>query len=1422
MDDILILRMMILTVVATAASRALHHDAPIVIYENPEDPQEDMRNGYPMESLSPPEHGFASLWAVPEWKALEQFVGLHQVSFHQGALGHVKRRPTTLSTNVSPDPVLLDCWTEEPSVEGMSGVPTGCHQNWVGWAPGLQCAIGNMLWRAFQEQLDGGGFKIKSVDAGFLEHLKNNHTPYRRDCKYCVQGGARQKQHRKVLAPQGWTLSVDTTGPFPLGLDEGTTKAKYLLVGVLSVPILSAEGSAVDEPADRDPLISVEEFARGLEDREWFVDQGMELEEPLPEPSQRELKEAKDAWNSWEKVVKASREDWLKEAKAEYLPKVEMVDVLFTEAVESKRQQEVVGAISRMYAKAISDGYDVRRVHTDRGREFNNAALKSFCSKFALHQTFALAEEHQTNGRAEGAILRVKNKTRAILQASGQSDLKEWPLAAKLAAHQLRGAARTRLKLTADKWEPKDLASLALCLAKTVASNERMIQKVMQLEVTGRCDDLIGDRSKGVEANCDQRNKVTVCEEFPAKCPREVMYACLAIEIRRLAVEACTLAVGEHDYDERECDPLPYEVPVALRDMHICQVSREIGETECFLDRVAWPMVESLNGSAEVLAADHQSRCKMLEVIGGDDDCWLKGIETGWLDEVRGLEQELKALQGVEMMALQSLETLAMRASKHLAVKSIAPENDPSPGEGENPSVGTPEGLSPLDPEDVAPLQSKIISQEQVRKEMTKWCGPLQEEYDNLTKDSGTVRALTDQEFSELLNDTSIALELIPGKGVYVHKSTGRRRARIVCCGNHQSGESHSKSELFASGIGGEGIRMLVRRAAMRGDWDIATADVKAAFLQAPVIAGQCGGKPRVIVVKVPHILRASGVCSERYWLVQKAMYGLAVSPKCWVTHRNKVLRDLRIPYQSGTVRCVQMLEDANMWKLQFDHEKLHGQDSEGGAVSTLGLLGLYVDDILTAGPPALLKAVLDALQSAWQLSTPEFLSKQGDTVKFSGFQIERTCSGYLMHQTSYVMDLLDQYETEITGEEPAPAVKVYDVRVIGDEEDRSRVTKKAQTLVGQLLWVSTRTRPDLAFGVSMAGQKIASDPAESLARAEHLIRYLRHAPRVGLQYGCASGRCGKWDQLKYQEVEASMDVFSDASFCADEKSRSFGSIHLYWAGALIAWASSRQTLIASHTAESELYSLAEGHLLGKAMRPTVAALLDMPEARVDCRLYCDNAAAVQLCVLEAGSWRTRHLRLRGAVIRQDIEDGLTCQTRRFDSGVQPVGSALTDIRGVRASSLSFPGEDIHLLWQSFVVGFGIGCGWWVAGKLGELVNRTTHVQTEPESFDHALDSGEWDPLPIQSEGVMMDLSADEERWLLEAPAEDVEHRRMPPGMHPPEVLGFDGEGLVAQQFRHGDRVRYVDDEGVVDEDQSEESMSEVEEDSSWEFWVFV
>ena len=148
---------------------------------------------------------------------------------------------------------------------------------------------------------------------------------------------------------------------------------------------------------------------------------------------------------------------------------------------------------------------------------------------------------------------------------------------------------------------------------------------------------------------------------------------------------------------------------------------------------------------------------------------------------------------------------------------------------------------------------------------------------------------------------------------------------------------------------------------------------------------------------------------------------------------------------------------------------------------------------------------------------------------------------------------MLDQYDEEIPGTERAPAIKMSgSCEPLGDDEKR-RLIKRAQTLTGQLLWVANRTRQDVSSAVSMALQRIVHDPAEAVACAEQIIKYLRGTPGIGLHYKPAQGRRGKWDQLKFQEIAGSIDAFADASL-ADEQSRSYGCIgeERWWLGVRI------------------------------------------------------------------------------------------------------------------------------------------------------------------------------------------------------------------------------------------------------------------------------
>ncbi|CAE7824231.1 unnamed protein product [Symbiodinium sp. CCMP2592] len=857
------------------------------------------------------------------------------------------------------------------------------------------------------------------------------------------------------------------------------------------------------------------------------------------------------------------RQDWLEEAKTQFLPKVEMIDFVYTEAVDSKKQQVVAGAISRMYARAISDGLSVQRIHTDRGKEYRNSALDAFCQKLGVHHTYAMAEEHQTNGRAEGAILKIKNRTRAILEGSGQDDLSEWPLAAKLASYHLRSEARKKLRMPceptvvaawslefenyhgchkmslfgnfegvggengrgslyeAGSWEPKDVASLAVAMSKHVQQVEAVLEGTMSHQVLNEScgSGLIGDtgEASGLEILPPPRPKATVSEEFPEWCPAGVYIACLVAELRALYMklqgdEADTCsgeaqkghgevdasvsgeAVGcsDFEWDDDSQDVKMYQVPDCIKPLRPCH-SSDVGDSCYTLERVDWPMCVNVADEMQELAEVHRAMCSLLDGQSEEVDGQCCSCEAQWLDEVQGLEQELQRMKGLEDSLLLSSEGPILKSIELCVDNEVEAEACQLDRKSEECMLGSGSLKAvQMDDDDPPPLQSKIVAQDQVRRELGKWRGSMGEEVESLVQKTEAVEDLTDDQYHKLVADPGVHVELIPGKMVYVWKSTGRRRARMVGCGNFCDNDgSTQKADLFASGAGAESIRMMIRKCTLEPSWHLVSVDVKTAFLQAPLMEMQKDGKEKVTVVKVPSILREAGVTATKYWKVKKALYGLNSAPRSWSLHRDRVMTDLRIEYGDGILRLRKLKEDANLWQiLKYPREGRDPEKEAGEAGGQcLGIIALYVDDILVASEKDVAQAVVRGLESNWELSTPDWVSEEGDCLKFAGFELEKTSQGIRLHQESYTKDILEQYQDTIPGVERTPAVKTVESEEPVDRSEQLEWTKRAQSLIGQLLWLAGRTRPDIAYAVNLAAQRIVPSPGEAVARAEHLIR---------------------------------------------------------------------------------------------------------------------------------------------------------------------------------------------------------------------------------------------------------------------------------------------------------------------------------------------
>lgn len=128
-------------------------------------------------------------------------------------------------------------------------------------------------------------------------------------------------------------------------------------------------------------------------------------------------------------------------------------------------------------------------------------------------------------------------------------------------------------------------------------------------------------------------------------------------------------------------------------------------------------------------------------------------------------------------------------------------------------------------------LQTRTVSLQEVRKSLPLWIPPLRTEIDNFDNNKA-IKRIDEEQVQEILasaHERGERAELIPGMGVFTRKAgDGRRRARIVCCGNYM--EPRAGDEVYATGADSTQLRAILRIAALR-NWECLSLDVKSAFL---------------------------------------------------------------------------------------------------------------------------------------------------------------------------------------------------------------------------------------------------------------------------------------------------------------------------------------------------------------------------------------------------------------------------------------------------------------------------------------------------------------------------------------------------------------------------------------------------------------
>ena len=458
---------------------------------------------------------------------------------------------------------------------------------------------------------------------------------------------------------------------------------------------------------------------------------------------------------------------------------------------------------------------------------------------------------------------------------------------------------------------------------------------------------------------------------------------------------------------------------------------------------------------------------------------------------------------------------------------------------------------------------AKTVSLAEVMANLERWKKPIQDELESQYQ-KGSLKKIDQKTKEELMKN--LGTKVLPSKGVFVIKPS-KDKCRIVACGNYEPKET--KEDNYAGGADATAIRTALRRSVMEA-WTTASKDVSTAFLNADYDTSQ-----GVLILTLPHVVVAAGLMQKgEAWIVYKAIYGLRVSPKLWSLERNNKIQRMQLTVKGEQLKTQKMKSDENSW---------HIINEEG---KSKGIINTYVDDILVMSTEDITRAMMTELDNTWKCSEAEYLTPEKD-LTFCGMTLKKVPEGLILHEKGYTAEILKRHNAS----EMNPTKMILDreecegttTEAEKEELPYEEALRRSQKVAGELLWLSTRTRPDLSYPIQRIGNVQSKDPWRALKMAKKVLRYLRGSANVGLLYRTAEEvqklreKVGESWPEETDDAEVTT-VWTDSSF-APQGQKSQGALVVTMAMAPVFWKCGVQTMVSTSTAECELMEMIEGNL---------------------------------------------------------------------------------------------------------------------------------------------------------------------------------------------------------------------------------------------------
>jgi hypothetical protein len=325
---------------------------------------------------------------------------------------------------------------------------------------------------------------------------------------------------------------------------------------------------------------------------------------------------------------------------------------------------------------------------------------------------------------------------------------------------------------------------------------------------------------------------------------------------------------------------------------------------------------------------------------------------------------------------------------------------------------------------------------------------------------------------------------------------------------------------------------------------------------------------------------------------LKRSLYGLRQSPRCWNLVLDDYLKSLGFS-QSSADQCVYIRNDGDQQTL----------------------LAVYVDDIV------LLSDSEQSMQGIKSSLSQKFKMKDLGPIHYVlGISVSESDEALKMHQPNYILQTLKKYNMSSCN--PATTPMATDVKLCN--EDGSKPTDKSlyQSLIGSLLYLSTATRPDIAYIVGVLS-RFTSAPAEThMTAAKRVLRYLKGTIELGISYSKSS---------------ASPVGYSDASWADDDNRHSTSGVVFMYANGPILWLSKRQSIVALSTAEAEYIAAFDATREAAWLRQLYRDITR--DKSTPLTLHIDNTSTISFANNSSTTKRSKHMDIRFHYVREEVSN---------------------------------------------------------------------------------------------------------------------------------------------------------------------------------------